>query len=161
MKIVYIDAQNVYMAIKQSGWLIDWKKFYLYLIEKHKVDVIYYTVWYVSTFNPLYKSLIDIWYVMLFKKTIILPDGTIKWNVDIDIAIRAVLEMKDSVIEKGYIVTNDGDYNTLVSTMKSYGVFWELLLPNIKTASRLLKKECVRMIDLQDIKHKIQKLPSN
>lgn len=33
----FIDAQNLYLAIKELGWKIDYKKFRIYLKEKYKV----------------------------------------------------------------------------------------------------------------------------
>jgi hypothetical protein len=44
MKILYIDVQNVHQATKKLGWLVDRSKLYIYLKEKHSLDVIYYAV---------------------------------------------------------------------------------------------------------------------
>ena len=159
MKIVYIDAQNVYVTIKRAWREIDWARFFIYLQNKFQVDIVYYTVWYVPRYKHIYQILIDIWYTMLFKKTLILPDWTIKGNVDIDIAIRSILELKDRIVSTAYLVTNDGGYNTLIMTLQNYNVWWCLLTPDWYIASRLLKRCQVKIINMQDIKSKIQKLP--
>lgn len=44
---------------------------------------------------------------MLFKKTLILPNGDTKGNVDIDIAIQSVTDVYDHMLQKAYLITND------------------------------------------------------
>lgn len=85
MKIIYIDVQNTHRKTIDYDWIIDRKRFYTYLKDKYKFDVIYYAVWYVIKYHYFYTQLEKIWYTMLYKKTLILPDWTVKWNVDIDI----------------------------------------------------------------------------
>ena len=161
MKIVYIDAQNVHMKTLEYGRLIDRKKFYIYLKQNCKVDAIYYAIWYIQKYQKLYQYLSSIWYVLLFKKVTILPNGTIKWNVDIDIAIRVVFDLFEEWLTKAIIVTNDGDYNTLVDILKQRNVFDRLILPDGVTASRQLKQSAGWYIqDIQSIRHLIEKDPS-
>jgi len=85
-------------------------------------------------------SLISLGYTMLYKKVTILPDGTIKGNVDIDIAIRSIFDLFECELQKAIIVSNDGDYNTLVDVLKERSVFDRLLVVDHKTASKQLKK---------------------
>jgi hypothetical protein len=60
---------------------------------------------------------------MLYKKTLILPNGEIKGNVDIDIAIQSVIDSYDKDLQQAYLITNDGDYNSLVDFFKSKNIF--------------------------------------
>lgn len=46
MKIVYIDVQNTHQRTVERWWIIDWARFFVYLKEKYKVDVVYYAVGY-------------------------------------------------------------------------------------------------------------------
>lgn len=161
MKIVYIDVQNTHQRTVEQWWLIDWSRFFIYLKEKYKVDIIYYAVGYISKHQDLYEYLHSIWYTLLYKKTLILPDGTIKGNVDIDIAIQSMLDLCRNWLEKAYLITNDGDYNTLVQTFMDEWVLWWLIAPCEKTTSKLLKEMRCIILDLQDVKSKIQKTPTN
>lgn len=157
MKIVYIDVQNTHRKTLDYDRIIDRKRFFVYLKEKYKVDVIYYAVGYVSKYQRFYDELERIGYAMLFKKTIMLPNGEIKWNVDIDIAIRSIYDLWKHGLEKAYLVTNDGDYNTLIQTLIDEWVFGWLLAPDAKTASRLITQISWTIVDIQRIKHLIQK----
>ena len=60
----------------------------------------------------------DIGYTVIFKETLILPNGDIKGNVDIDIAIQVLLDLLEGELSSAYLVTGDGDYNTLVDLLK-------------------------------------------
>ncbi len=158
MNIVYIDVQNSHKATQKLWRLIDWDKFYIYLKDKCKADIVYYAVWHRHEFQNQYDKLTNIWYAMLYKETTLLPNGELKWNVDIDIAIRAIFDICKEWLSKAYLVTNDGDYNTLIEVFQDYWVWWKLITPDINTASKLLKR-ITRPIDIDDIKNRIQKIP--
>ena len=53
----FIDSQNVYRGIKAQGWLIDWKKFRKYLLEKYSVSTAYLFIGYIPEHNDLYDML--------------------------------------------------------------------------------------------------------
>ena len=57
MNIVYIDVQNTHKATQKLWRLIEWSKFYIYLKDKCKADIIYYAVWYISQNQSKYKIL--------------------------------------------------------------------------------------------------------
>lgn len=155
MKIVYIDAQNTHRKTVDYNRRIDRRKLFIYLHEKYKVDIIYYAVGYVKQYEWLYKLLENIWYKMLFKDTVVLPNWEIKGNVDIDIAIRSMLDLCRRGLEKAYLITNDGDYNTLMKTFIEEWVFGGLIVSDDKSASKLIKKFNRTILSLQDIKSKI------
>lgn len=157
MKIVYIDVQNTHKATQKLWWLIDWRLFFEYLHRKIKPDIVYYAVGYLPELQSHYESIRSYWYTMLFKATTKLPNGEIKWNVDIDIAIRSTLDFCRNWLQKAYVVTNDGDYNTLIDILQQENVFWWLILPDAYSASHLIKRLAKDFIDIQRIKHIIQK----
>lgn len=87
----------------------------------------------------------------------VLPNWEIKWNVDIDIAIQAVIDFYDSWLHQAYLITNDGDYNSLIDFFKHRNIFWGLITGNFQTAGRLLRKAAGKHIrDIQRIKHLIE-----
>lgn len=138
--------------------MIDWKKLFVYLKAKYKVDIIYYAVWYVDKYQLMYEALEKIGYKMLYKETIQLPDGRIKWNVDIDIAIKSIMELRKDWLQKAYLISNDWDYNTLIKVLIEEWVFGWLIVPDKRTASKLIKKFNRIVLDLQEIRHKIKKI---
>lgn len=157
MKIVYIDAQNVHRCVQDAWWLIDRSKFYSYIKEKCSPDVIYYAVWYIKTNQAFYDQLQEIWFTMLYKETIILPNWKVKWNVDIDIAIRTVSDVYEAWLQVAHFVTNDWDYNTLIQYCKDRELLWYMIFPYASHASRLLTKYTHRIIDMQRIRHIVEK----
>ncbi|EKD24603.1 MAG: hypothetical protein ACD_80C00194G0022 [uncultured bacterium (gcode 4)] len=162
MKIAYIDAQNVHRKTLDYNRRIDWQKFFIYLKQNCKVDVVYYAVWYVQKYDNFYKRLSSIWYTMLFKEVTILPDWTIKWNVDIDIAIRSIFDFFEEWLKKAIIISNDWDYNTLVDVLKKKDVFDFLMVIYSATASKQLRKSAWPYIqDIQRIRHLIEKDPGD
>lgn len=70
----------------------------------------------------------------------ILPNGETKGNVDIDIAIHGVLDTVEWWLSKAYLVSGDGDYNTLVDFWRERKALGRVLIPHREKASKLLKK---------------------
>ena len=57
---------------------------------------------------------------------------------------------------KAYLITNDGDYNTLVDVFKYRWVFGSLIAPDYNTTSKLLKQAAWSLVqDMQRLKHLI------
>jgi len=158
MKIAYIDVQNIHRKTVDFNWIIDWNKFLIYLKQNCKIDIVYYAVWYLSKYDKFYDYLSSLWYSLLFKKVTILPNWSIKWNVDIDIAIRSIFDFFEEWLEKAIIVSNDGDYNTLVDVLRQKWVFDRLMIVDYTSASKQLRKSAWPYIqDIQRIKHLIEK----
>ena len=94
---------------------------------------------------------------MLYKEVITKPNWDIKGNVDIDIAIRLILDMCEEWLKSAYIVTNDGDYNTLINLCKERYVLGWLITPDAVKASKMLTKIAWDIIDMQEIRQYIEK----
>jgi hypothetical protein len=110
----------------------------------------------------LYKQLRVLWYEVIFKETMVLPNGDIKWNVDIDIAIHTILDVIEWWLTKGYLVTWDWDYNTLVDFLRKRNVLWRILIPHRNKVSKLLKKAAWPDIQvLEDLRYFIEKKNPN
>ncbi|MDD3262986.1 MAG: NYN domain-containing protein [Candidatus Absconditabacteria bacterium] len=95
---------------------------------------------------------------MFIKETLILPDGTTKGNVDIDIAIIGLRDVYEKSISKAYIVTGDGDYNSLIDFWIEKQIFGKAILPGIRNSSKLLTKSAKKQIlDIIPLQKKLQK----
>jgi uncharacterized LabA/DUF88 family protein len=115
MKAIYIDVQNIHRKTLDHGRMIDRQRLYRYLYEKYSPDRIYYVVWYIAKYHSTYQNLENIGYTMIFKETLVLPNGEVKGNVDIDIAIKVIEDARENGLTGVYLITNDGDYNSLVA----------------------------------------------
>jgi hypothetical protein len=157
MRIMYIDSQNVHKAIEKLWWIIDREKFYKYSKLKFDVDEIKFFVWYLQQYQKFYNKLKNIWYDVVYKYAMILPDWTTKWNVDIDIAISSLVDFYENDLEKFYLVSSDWDYNTLVELMSKKWILWRVIIPSRQSASILLKKAAWSSIQsIQDLKFQLE-----
>jgi uncharacterized LabA/DUF88 family protein len=87
-----------------------------------------------------------------------LPNGEIKGNVDIDIAIHCILDLLEGGLVKAYLATGDGDYNTLVNLLRQRNTLGRVLVPHREKASKLLKKSAGPGIQvLEDLRFFIEK----
>jgi hypothetical protein len=50
----FIDSQNVNLSIRRLGWNLDWRRFRVYLHEKHAVTKAYLFIGYVEGNNDLW-----------------------------------------------------------------------------------------------------------
>lgn len=109
-------------------------------------------------YRSLYAQLRLSGYEVVFKETLILSDWTVKGNVDIDIAIHMLLDMLEGSLESAYLVTGDGDYNTLVTLLYKRWKLGRVLIPHRDKASKLLKKAAGPHVQsLSDIRYFIEK----
>jgi hypothetical protein len=132
--------------------------FYGYLQKKFAPVTVKIFFWFVKQYAGFYKRLENIWFIVLFKETMCLPNGEIKGNVDVDIAIESLLDLCERWLIKAYLVTWDGDYNTLVDLFRKRDVLWRVMIPQKRKASKLLKKSAWSSIQtLEDLRFFLEK----
>jgi len=76
-------------------------------------------------------------YIVIFKPTMELPDGSVKGNVDAELVLHTMIEY--SKYDKAIIVSGDGDFHCLVEYLAGKGKLRCMLVPN-KRYSTLLHK---------------------
>ncbi|MFA5069946.1 MAG: NYN domain-containing protein [Patescibacteria group bacterium] len=133
----FIDSQNLNLAIREQGWILDFKRFRVYLKDKYKVTKTFLFIGYVSTNESLYKSLQQDGYILIFKPTLKLPSGQVKGNVDAELVLHAMIEYNN--YDKAVIVTGDGDFHCLLSYLNSRNKLLKLLIPDVYKYSSLLR----------------------
>ena len=136
----FIDSQNLNLGIRSCGWVLDFKKFRLYLKNKYNVSKAFLFIGYISGNESLYSKLQRYGYILIFKPTLEIRKGKgvkVKGNVDAELVLHAVVE-KDNY-EKAVIVSGDGDFFCLIEYLKKVNKLEKVLVPNYKY-SRLLKK---------------------
>ena len=144
----FIDSQNVNLGIQSMGWNIDWKRFRIYLKEKYQISTAYIFIGYIPQNQKLYSYLQKCGYILIFKP--VLPDanGDVKGNVDADLVLQAMIDLKN--YNKALIVTSDGDFYSLVKYLYEQDKLLKVLSPYVKTCSILLKKSAKEKIVFMD-----------
>ena len=156
----FIDGQNLYLNVKNSGWAIDLKKFRVYLKERYDVAKAYYFLGAVNDDNQdLYESIQEAGFILIFREHNQSMIGKKKGNVDTDIVFTIMAKIADREdFGQVVLVSGDGDYYKMVRYLISNNRFRKLLSPNRHSTSSLYRvytPKYVDFLDATDIRRKI------
>jgi uncharacterized LabA/DUF88 family protein len=149
----FIDSQNLNLSIREQGWELDFKRFRIYLQDKYSVTKAFIFIGYMPTNENLYISLQEYGFILVFKPTLMLPDGKVKGNIDAELVLHAMIEYPN--YDKAVIVTGDGDFHCLIEHLKKHDKLERLLIPNRDKFSSLLRKFAKEMVFMNDLKEKL------
>ena len=138
--IAFIDAQNMYLAVQESNWLVDYKKFRVWLRDKYNIGEAYYFLGYLNEdHQDLYTALQKAGFIVEFKEHTSLHASTKKGNVDALMVFKIMHKMlkESSNFDKIVIVSSDGDFYQVVKFLIKEGRFEKILHPTKKNASSL------------------------
>lgn len=152
----FIDSQNLNIAIRQRGWLLNFRKFRIYLKDKYKVLKAFLFIGYVSGNESLYASLQDAGYILIFKPTLEFKKGRNiqrKGNVDAELVLHTMIEYEN--YEKAIIVSGDGDFHCLIEYLAKESKLKNLLIPDSQKYSALLRKFRPFIAFISALEHKL------
>lgn len=155
----FIDSQNLNLAIRAQGWILDFARFRVYLQDKYKVEKAFLFVGYVAGNEALYTYLQQCGYIVIFKPTLEYKKAgkvVIKGNVDAELVLHAMIEFPN--YDKAVIVSGDGDFHCIIEYLISRGKFERLIVPNWSKYSALLRKFMAYIDFLNLLKQKISKI---
>lgn len=139
----FIDGQNLAMGTMNANpsWIVDLKRFRVFLTEKYKVDRAYYFVGAFSKKNcNLYDVLNKYGYTVIFREHVEILSSRKKGNVDTDIVFTVMKKLvEQEVFNKVILVSGDGDYWRMVDYLIKKDKFGKLLVPNNHALSSLYK----------------------
>lgn len=138
----FIDSQNLNLGIRDSGWVLDFKKFRVYLKEKYGVSKAFLFIGYVAGNSDLYSYLQGSGFICVFKPTLKYKDGTTKGNCDAELVLQTMIEFPN--FRRAIIVTGDGDFYCLIKYLIEKGKLHSVLVPNRLKFSALLKWKIFR-----------------
>jgi len=154
----FIDSQNVYLSIRDQGWLLDWERFRIYLRDKYDVEQAYIFIGYVQNNETLYASLQEAGYILIFKPTLEFRDGNriiTKGNVDAELVLHTMIEY--SRYDQAVIVSGDGDFHCLIKYLLEQKKLRRLIVPNLYKYSRLLREFSEHITYLNRLREKVSK----
>jgi len=150
----FIDSQNLNLSIRSQDWVLDFKRFRIYLRDKYKVSKAFLFIGYVSTNQNLYISLQEDGYILVFKPTLFLPSGGVKGNVDAELVLHAMIEYPN--YEKAVIVSGDGDFCCLIDYLIKQNKLLKLMIPNQGQYSSLLRKFASDIVFMNNLRGKLE-----
>ena len=149
--VAYIDGANLHKGIDSLGWVLDYKKFRVWLSEKYGVKTAYLFLGLIPKYKELYKYLQESGFTLIFKKVVYDGDGKPKGNCDADLVLQAARDAYENKFEKTIIVSSDGDYASLVKFLKERGKLKTILSPsNEKKCSILIKRTDAKISYIND-----------
>lgn len=149
----FIDGQNVNLAVRRQGWKLDFRKFRVYLSDKYHTIKAFLFIGYVPGNEKLYTALQQQGFVLIFKPTLLLPDGRVKGNVDAELVLHAMVEYPN--YDKAVIVSNDGDFYCLIEYLVDKEKLLTLVIPDRHYYSSLLRKFGRYMSFMNDLRGKL------
>lgn len=158
----YIDANNLHKGINSLGWKIDYKKFRRFLTEKYGVKKAYLCIGFIAANAGLYRDLQNWGYTLIFKPTVSYK-GKIKGNCDGEMILQVMAELvpgSESSCEKVILVTGDGDFASLVNYLEPKRKLEILLSPVQTQCSSLLKKATPHISFLEEMRSKLEYIPT-
>lgn len=144
----FVDGTNLYLALTNSGWQLDLKRFRIYLNEHYGVTKAYYFIGYAPENTSLYLALQSYGFVLVHKPTLRLPNGQLKGNCDAEMVLQAMIDLNE--YEKAVLVTSDGDFYCLVNYLNKLGKLECVMAPRKDGCSHLLTaaaRERMRFMD--------------
>ena len=156
----FVDGQNLYMNTKASKWVVDLKKFRVYLRDQYHIDKAYYFLGAVDENNQsLYELVQEAGFILTFREHSQAMVGKKKGNVDTDIVFTIMAKIAEKEkFNNIVLVSGDGDYYKMVKYLIEKGRFCKLLSPNRHSTSTLYRKFTPKYVDYLDnpgIKKKI------
>lgn len=136
---VFIDGQNLYRSTRSSGWRLDYRKFRLYLTNKHGVSKAFMFLGFSAHNQQLYKRLKAAGFILIFKPVVRhVQDGkeVFKGNIDAELVLHAAA-IEYAHYSKAIIVSGDGDFACLIKFLLRRNKLANILVPN-KNYSSLL-----------------------
>jgi uncharacterized LabA/DUF88 family protein len=134
----YIDGANLHKGMQELGWKLDYKRFRVFLRDKYHVSLAYLFLGFVPELNGLYRDLQNWGYTPIFKPTVRNRHEEIKGNCDAELVLQALIDFRK--YERAVIVTGDGDFACLVSYLQTTAKLEQVISPNPKKCSVLLKR---------------------
>lgn len=150
----FIDSQNLNLAIRTQGWILNFKSFRRYLKDKYGVNKAFLFIGYVETNQDLYISLQECGYILVFKPTLYLPNGKVKGNVDSELVLHTMIEFTN--YDQAVIVTGDGDFYCLIEYLNKKNKLLRLVIPNKESYSSLLRKFMQKVDFMNSLRKKLE-----
>jgi uncharacterized LabA/DUF88 family protein len=165
----FIDSQNLNLSIQKDlvknatgeiifkGWKLDFKRFFIYLKDKYKIDKAFLFIGFVAENENLYRFLEDVGYKLIYKPTLEYKEGKgnfIKGNVDAELVLHTMIEFPN--YDKAIIVSGDGDYYCLIEYLEMQNKLLHILIPNKQSFSSLLREYSQYFVYVTDLRAKLE-----
>ncbi len=156
----YIDGANLHKGVSEAGWILDYKRFRIWLRDKYQVSQANIFIGYIPARKDLYAYLQRAGFILIFKDVVYDGRGQPKGNCDADLVLQAVRDHYEIPTSQAVLVTSDGDYACLVKFLAERERFQVVLSPGKESrCSVLLKRVGAPITYLESVRAKLEKAP--
>ena len=156
-ELCIFDGQNVYLAIRDCSWHLDWQRLRIFLREKYNVEKALLFLGYLPKHRSLYTSLKRAGFTLVFKPVIRDRDGIVKGNVDAELVLHCA-KIEFDHYDKAIVVSGDGDFHCLIAFLQEQGKLLKIGIPNKRKFSASLRPfRAKHMFYISDLRRKLEK----
>lgn len=154
----FIDSQNLNLGVRDLGWTLDFRKFFIYLKDKYKVSKAFLFIGYLESNRSLYLNLKKWGYKLVFKPAVRFGRANIKGNIDAELVLHAA-KIQYANYNKAIIVSGDGDFFCLYEELEKDKKLYKVIAPSRKSESSLIKRFRSCKLYVEDIRPKVELKP--
>jgi len=136
----YIDGANLYEAVKDLGWVLDYKRLRVWLSEKYSIKKTYIFIGMIPKNKRLYTYFQECGFTLIYKEVIYDGKGKPKGNCDADLVLQAIRDYYENNFDNALIVSSDGDYSGLVNFLYENNKLLGVLSPAPQEKCSILLK---------------------
>ncbi len=154
----FIDSQNVNLAIRDQGWILDWQRFRQHLADKYEISKAFTFIGFVPGNEGLYTALQEAGFVVIFKPTLEIRKGrerVVKGNVDAELVLHTMIEWQN--YDRALIASGDGDFHCLIEHLLKGNKLLKLMIPNQHKFSSLLRSFGPHIVFLNPLRSRLEK----
>jgi uncharacterized LabA/DUF88 family protein len=152
---VYIDGANLHKGILSASWVLDYRRFYIWLQDRFKICEIYLFIGFLKEKKEVYMALAQMGYILVYKEVSRDREGNVKGNCDSHLIVHAMRDVCSGGLDHAVLVSSDGDFVPLVQHWKEKNIQATILSP-YERVSLLLLRENVETVLLPRLKNKLQ-----
>lgn len=150
---IYIDGNNLYRSAIELGFEIDYKKFRGWLRQKYNPNKVYLFIGLVPERVKFYEHLQSCGYILVFKQTVSIGEK-VKGNCDAELVLKATSDYYEKEFDSCILITGDGDFGCLVEFLKESKSIKQIISPDKKKCSFLLRNKNIEITFLNEHYHK-------
>ena len=155
--IAFIDAANIILSSQRVGMDIDFLKLKTYLVDKFKIENIYY---FTANLKSIHEELkvLEMNNFSLVLKQVYFENSKTKANCDVEISHYITKMVESGELSKLILLSGDGDFSILLDYANKNDIDTVLMSTDVKTTSKILRvKKYLKIIFLEQIITKITK----
>lgn len=152
---VYVDVSNIFLALKNNDFEIDFLKLQTYLVDRFRPEKIIYFAPNISVYKNIFKSFEDSIFVECVYKYVYNEKGVIKANCDVDIAHRLTKDIHFNNVGNIILISGDGDFLPLFNYAKESKKNIRVIAATRNSCSLIIKRmndlKCFLLTDLGNL----------